>query len=393
MSLKTKGQFQKGDGILSMVPREKMHPSAVKLRDTYAITPGAPFYHKTFGLWMCIDKWYEQGFDKDTNLDEFFMFDELGFQPIQGLGWCEAAFEPMFEEKVLEDRGEHELVQDPAGRSVLYFKGRRHGFMPEFVDHPVKDMKTWEENVKWRLNPETPKRYENLEKDMTQAQEKASQGLMIQQMVVGGYMLLRSLMGPEDVMYVFYDHPDLVHDCMQTWLELADAVIAKHQQYVTFDELYIAEDICYNHGPLISPDMMKEFIFPYYQQLISNMKSRQIDKSRRFYIQLDTDGDLAPIIEPYRESVGIDMLDPFEVASGCDVVKITKKHPWLIASGGIDKRVLAQDIEAIDKHLDYILPAMHKRGGFIPTCDHGVPPEVPWENYLHYRKRCVEIGG
>ena len=63
------------------------------------------------------------------------------------------AFEPKFEVKVLEDRGDHELAQDDSGRHVLYFKGRRDGFMPEYVDHPVKDMRTWVENVKWRLDP------------------------------------------------------------------------------------------------------------------------------------------------------------------------------------------------------------------------------------------------
>jgi hypothetical protein len=25
--------------------------------------------------------------------------------------------------------------------------------MPEYVDHPVKDMKTWTENCAWRLDP------------------------------------------------------------------------------------------------------------------------------------------------------------------------------------------------------------------------------------------------
>ena len=35
---------------------------------------------------------------------------------------------------------------------------------------------------------------------------------------------------------------------------------------------------------------------------------------------------------------------------------------------------------------------MRARGGYIPTCDHGVPEEVPYEDYLYYRKRCVELG-
>jgi uroporphyrinogen decarboxylase len=374
-----------------MMPPENMLPSAKKLRDTYACKPNAPFYQKTFGLWMCIEDWYKKGLPKDVDLNKFFMFDEPGFHPLGQLGWCEAAFEPVFEEKILEDRGSHELVQDFAGRGVLYFKGKRQGFMPEYLTHPVKDRKTWEENVKWRLNPELATRYEDLVERMEKAEDAQSKGLMIQQNLIGGYMYLRSLMGPEDIMYVFYDKPDLVHDCMQTWFNLADAVIAKHQQYVTLDEIFLAEDICYNHGPLVSPDMMREFLFPYYQQLISNCRSRQIDKTRKLYIQVDTDGNCVPVIDIYRKEVGMDMLGPFEVASGCDVVQIGKDYPGLIMTGGIDKRVLAEDVNTIDRYLEGILPVMRKRGGYIPTCDHGVPPEVSWQNYLHYRKRCVEF--
>jgi uroporphyrinogen-III decarboxylase len=370
-----------------------MRPSAKKLRDTYKITPGAPFYQKTFGLWMCLETWYQNGLPKDTNLDEFFMFDEPGYYPLGQLGWCEAAFVPGFEEILIEDRGEHEVVQDIAGRHVLYFKGKRQGFMPEYIGHPVKDEKSWKDNVKWRLDPSNPHRYQDIDKRMKEAKEMDAEGLMIQQNLIGGYMFLRSLMGPEDVMYVFYDKPDLVHDCMKTWFNLCDAVIAKHQQYVSLDEIFLAEDICYNHGPLISPDMMREFLFPYYQQLISNARSRQIDKTRKMYIQLDTDGDCVPVIDVYKEGIGMDILGPFEVASGCNVVQIGKDYPWLIMSGGIDKRVLSMDTDAIDRYLESILPVMRKRGGYIPTIDHGVPPEVPWQNYLHYRKRCVEYGG
>jgi len=70
----------------------------------------------------------------------------------------------------------------------------------------------------------------------------------------------------------------------------------------------------------------------------------------------------------------------------------SKAFPELVISGGIDKRVLASGREAIDKHLEYVLPAMRERGGYIPTCDHGVPPEVSYDDYLYYRTRCVELG-
>jgi len=75
---------------------------------------------------------------------------------------------------------------------MSFFKGRRGGFMPEYIDHPVKDMKTWEENVKWRLAPATLERYANLKERMESAKSQAAHGIMIQQNLIGGCMYLRS---------------------------------------------------------------------------------------------------------------------------------------------------------------------------------------------------------
>jgi hypothetical protein len=381
------------DGIRAMVPRERMMSGARKIRDTFAIVPGAPFYQKEFGYY-CMDEWKEQGcLPKDITwpqIAELFGFDPPGRHGIGGLGWCEAGFVPAFEMKVLEDRGGHELVQDSAGRHVLCFKGRRSGFMPEYVDHPVKDMKSWMEKCRWRMDPTTPDRYAKTKETMAKAVAAAGEGQMIVQQVVGGYMYLRSLIGPGEVLYKFYDEPELIHDCMKTWFTLADTIIAEHQKYVTMDELFFGEDICYNHGPLISPEMMKEFLIPYYQQLLINLKRRNIDRGRHVFFQIDTDGFCDPTIPVYRE-MGLDVMSPFEVASGCDVVRSGKQYPWLVMTGGVDKRVLAKGKKAIDEMVDRIFPAMRERGGFIPTCDHGVPAEVKFDDYMHFRKRCLEF--
>lgn len=281
----------------SIVNREKMSDSAKKIRDFYEIKPDAPIYQKEFGFYV-LDKWTEQGYlkphtevgDYDKYLRELFMYDVPAINNLRGLGWCEAALFPKFEETVLEDRGEYELVRDFAGRDVLYFKNRRSGFMPEYVNHPVKDMKTWEENIKWRMNPQTEGRLECTKDAVRKAVYGAKIGNTVVQHVSGGYMYLRSLMGPEGLLYQFYDAPELVHDCMKTWFELADAIIAHHQKYVPLDEVFFGEDICYNGGSLISPDMMQEFLIPYYQQLYTNIKGRNLDKKRTVHFQIDTDG-------------------------------------------------------------------------------------------------------
>ena len=143
-------------------------------------------------------------------------------------------------------------------------------------------------------------------------------------------------------------------------------------------------------GPLISPDMIREFLFPYYQQLLTNCRRRQLDPSRRLRFQVDTDGRSTTVIDLYRE-LGMTHMSPFEVASGCDVVEVGRQYPDLLISGGVDKRILAQGKDAIDEMIDRIFPVMQARGGYLPTCDHGVPAEVSLENYMHFRKRCLEF--
>jgi len=134
------------DGVHALVPREGMCESARKLRDIYAITPGAPILKREFG-YLSLPVWLDQGLPDNLDLETEFDLDPPGNHHLGQLGWCEASLVPSFPVKILEDLGDHELEQDHAGRHVLYFKDRRNGFMPEYVDHPVKDMKTWTENV------------------------------------------------------------------------------------------------------------------------------------------------------------------------------------------------------------------------------------------------------
>jgi uroporphyrinogen decarboxylase len=54
--------------------------------------------------------------------------------------------------------------------------------------------------------------------------------------------------------------------------------------------------------------------------------------------------------------------------------------------GGVDKRELTRDKAAIDAHLRSLLPLVED-GGFIPTVDHLVPPDVPLENFNYYMER------
>ena len=60
--------------------------------------------------------------------------------------------------------------------------------------------------------------------------------------------------------------------------------------------------------------------------------------------------------------------------------------------GGFDKHILAQSPAAIDAEIKRLTPLVEE-GGFIPFCDHRVPPDVSLVNYQYYCKRAGQVWG
>ena len=360
-----------------------------RMRATYTFQPIDRLVRAEFYIWPeALERWKTEGLPEDWEQRNFFNTDA---QAIFGtgidLGWTEPALLPLFEERIVEQRGDYEIIQDGAGRLKKVFTGIRHGVMPEYLKHAVASMADWE-TLAPRLDPKNPARWEGTDGLAAQSRRQADAvGGMVTQHVIGGYMYLRAIMGPLDLLFMLYDQPEVVYAAMQGWYNLADAALTRVQAEIEIDEIFFGEDICFNHGLLISPDTVREFLFPYYQQLLGNARARQ---RRPIAFHLDTDGNCLPAIPLYSE-IGLTRISPNEVASGCDVVEIGRRYPDLVLSGGIDKRVLAAGKAAIDDHLNAILPFMVDRGGYFPTCDHGVPSDVSLENYLYYRRRVCEL--
>ena len=99
---------------------------------------------------------------------------------------------------------------------------------------------------------------------------------------------------------------------------------------------------------------------------------------------IDLEGRLA--IPGFIEG-GVAGLYPFEVQAGMDIVEVRKRFPQLLMLGGLDKTKVAAGRDAIDAELEAKLPFMLTQGGYIPFCDHLVPPDVPWEHFAYYRER------
>lgn len=54
--------------------------------------------------------------------------------------------------------------------------------------------------------------------------------------------------------------------------------------------------------------------------------------------------------------------------------------------GAVNKLALMKGKDEIDREITRLAPLL-EQGGYIPTVDHRVPPEVSLENYVYYLKK------
>lgn len=201
----------------------------------------------------------------------------------------------------------------------------------------------------------------------------------------GFFWFPRTLFGIEEHLYSFYDEPELMHIMNQDLTDYHLKVLEEVSGILSPDFITFAEDMSYNHGPMISKDLFDTFLRPYYQQIIP-----ALEKLGTLPF-VDTDGQVEPMI-PWLMDAGIKGVLPLERQSGVDVVRIRKLYPEFRMIGAYDKTVMHLGKEAMQREFERLLPVM-RTGGFIPSCDHQTPPDVSLETYREYVSLLTEYCG
>lgn len=192
----------------------------------------------------------------------------------------------------------------------------------------------------------------------------------------GFFWFPRTLLGIETHMYAFYDEPELIHMMNRDVLAYNLQVLRRMVKVCRPTFMTFAEDMSYNHGPMLSRALFDEFLAPYYRQIVAELNEYGIIPI------VDTDGDITAMV-PWLAEVGIRGVLPLERQAGVDCASIRHAFPSLGMIGHFDKMVMHQGEDAIRKEFDRLLPTM-RRGGFIPSVDHQTPPAVSLEQYHCY---------
>lgn len=233
------------------------------------------------------------------------------------------------------------------------------------------------DRIKWALYPTDPTYDVDFWK--ARAAEQAAGEALIWITFSGFFWWPRELFGIERHLFAFYDQRDLMHRMNQDMVDCQIATLDRFCELVCVpDFMTFAEDMSYNHGPMISKDLFEEFLTPYYAQIIPALKRRGIVPI------IDSDGDIEPLI-PWFEAAGLEGILPLERMAGVDVNRIRKNHPKWKMIGAFDKTVMHLGEERIRAEFERLMPVM-RSGYFIPSVDHQTPPGVSLENYRLYMK-------
>ncbi|MBE6903749.1 MAG: hypothetical protein E7480_03985 [Ruminococcaceae bacterium] len=257
---------------------------------------------------------------------------------------------------------------------------------PAYEGAPIMEDEKDYENLLSHLYPENT--FENIKASLLQIKQQHDEGKIAVWFTLEGFFWFpRTLFGIENHLYSFYDYPELMKRINTDLIEFHKKVIEAIYEVLTPEFMTFAEDMSYNHGPMISKDLFDEFMAPFYKEIVPLIKA----KGTKVFI--DTDGDVEPLI-PWFKEVGIEGVLPLERQAGVDVNRIRQNHPDWLMMGGFDKTIMKNGEEAMRKEFERLLPAI-KSGGYIPSVDHQTPPDVSVENYRIYvkllREYCEKI--
>ena len=368
-----------------------------------------PCDHPPYWEWAywpeTLDRWYTEGLDRQVGYP-----DSMGkSEPLNGgagdwrppmpregdanreLNLDEGYFHPPVwgriplpcEKLILEENDHFVILRDNDLVTKKILKDSMS--MPMFISYPIQSRRDWEamkDQLNTSFKDRTPPEWDRITAGLRDSERSFPVSLL--GYPEGLFGQLRELMGVDYLLYSLYDDPEMIHDILDVMTELWISLWEEQVAQFEVDSVTFWEDMCFRSGPLISPNMFKAFLSPCYKRLTKAGRAMGI----RHYL-VDTDGDMRKLIPLWIEA-GITGVYPFEVQAGMEVEQIGKQYPDLVVIGGIDKREIDLGPEAIDRELEKRLPFLLQRGGFIPTLDHHVTPEVSWPDFVYYRQKLAE---
>lgn len=328
-------------------------------------------------IWgQTLRKWIEEGYPTDAEGNPVDPSVHFGHDMAGAAGgfdlWPKRGYR-----EVVEETDEWHIIRNGSGAELKHWK-RRAG-TPEHIRFHMTSREIWEEQYRPYLL-ELDRERLNLDRARRSLELRAKQG----KWTIFGSMFIfehmRQSLGDICMYQSFLTDPEWIRDYCSVFTDF----YITHAR-VIFEEagkpdgFRICEDMGYKGSLLVSPESLKELIFPFYRKLVDFFHSYDVP------VLLHSCGCVTEAL-PMILDAGFDMLDPLERAAGCDPREFAELTEGKIAlSGGFDKRVLESgDRGAIRREVTDLLDFM--RGNRVPyifSTDHSVSTNTAYGDYQY----------
>jgi uroporphyrinogen decarboxylase len=298
--------------------------------------------------------------------------------------WCGSWFHPNppFERSVVEEDERTVLFINHEGILMRERKDQPYSSMPQFVRFPVQTREDYRQFAKERMQPDIAARIgADYAAKLEARRDREHPFIVISDRWGGFFGGLRGMVGAENLCMLFHDDPAFVEEMMEGVADFIIAMMGKILDHTEVDVYGFWEDMAYKTGPLVGPRLFRKYALPRYRRVVEYVRSRGVP-----YVSLDSDGD-ARLLLPIWVDAGINVVYPFEVQAGMDVLEVRREFGRdLRIWGGIDKRAVAWGPEHIDAELARVRPLIED-GGYVPAPDHSLPPDTPYANYVYFMEQ------
>jgi hypothetical protein len=213
-------------------------------------------------------------------------------------------------------------------------------------------------------------------------EHKKTQSLFMEQLVPGGsqctcFMWPVMAFGLEWTLRAAYKKPKRFERLLNKFAEIS---LRDFRAWAECDiKVFIShDDICMTEGPMLSPDWLRRYVFPWYKRLWNELKSKGIK------VLFCSDGNITRIVDDIVEAGA----DGFIMEPSCDLGNIAEKYgDNKILMGNVDLKSLTfGDEKAIQEEVLRCLNTAGYFPGYFINVTGSIPDNVPLRNLEYYFK-------
>jgi len=314
-----------------------------------------------------------------------FIIDPAVYKALLPTATCQADFEEHFDFDAVGTGAKFRRVQDNPDGTFVDEWGVLYKPTSELVSHPLRGpIRSMTDLEQWQgPDPDADHLYVGIQGLVERF--KGQRAIFFHHRAA--FMWSVYLNNIENLLMNLLIEPEFAHALLDRVVEINIHII-RNAIRIGADAIVLGDDYADNSGPMMSPQVFREFILPRLKKVV-----HAIHEEGALVVK-HSDGNIWKILDDIVET-GADGLNPIEPCAGMDIVEVKRQYGKRICLlGNIDCGHLlssgtVQEVrEAVRECIEVAAPG----GGFILSSSNSIHSSVRPENYLAMIQAAKEFG-